>query len=632
MKKFKQFMINNNSIIIDILYYIYFIISICVKVFYLQFTTGLSINSSYYHDINVNAIRAAMCIVLIIFSLFFLIFKKKRNGALFVVNIILSVLFLADTLYFRYYQLPLSVSLLYQLKLISDIGGSTGSLFKIKDIIFFIDLPVYIIFALTKRKFKKNYPVKVIKRRYAFVASIIIFAAASLMFNNIYKNVNVSLHAYDRNYAAKDLSILYYHYYDFKTFMDDEIQRKKAVTDEEKETVTSYFKNKNNEKIKNPLYNGIAKDRNLIIVQVEALQNFVIEKTINDQEITPFLNAMINDKDTIYMDNIYHQVAGGNTADAEFLVNNSLYPVGSGAVYFRYPNNLYNSLPKAMIKNGYKTYAAHAYKPSFWNRQKFYSNVGFETFYHLYSYDLDEIIGWAVSDESFFRQTLNKINIDDKFYSFNVTLSSHHPYDAFIGMDNLDVGEYQGKQVGNYLKGARYDDYALEKLFDMLKEKGLYDNSVIVIYGDHSAIFEDQASDLTKFLDIEYNDYNWKKIQQIPVFIHVPDSDINQRISNIGGQIDILPTVSNLLGIDMPYALGKDMLNLPNGEGYAVLRYSSVMTDKYMYLNETSTVYDMETGKELNKDEYINDIRKKLIDLKVSDIIINKDYFRKINK
>lgn len=632
MKDNKCFFEKYGNVLFDIVYYVIFVVAISLKVFYFQITTGLSINEVAYYNININAIRAALCIVLIILSIIIVLFKKKRNSAIFVVNIILSILLLADTLYFRYYKLPLSISLLYQLKLVSDVSGSMGSLFKIKDLIIFIDIPIYVFIYFVRRHYIKRNKIKTIKRRYAFGISLIIFFIAFNMLSSYYKKVDVALHSFDRNYAAKDLSILYYHYFDIKSFLHDEISRKKSLTKQENELVNNFFKEKNDKTTNIKKFSGVAKNRNLIIVQVEALQKFVIENSINNQEITPFLNSLIKDKDTVYFDNIYHQVAGGNTVDAEFLVNNSLYPIGSGAVYFRYPRNKYYSLPKKMNKLGYKSYASHAFKPSFWNRHNFYINEGFDTFYSMYDFIQDEKIGWATSDESFFRQTFDKIDTNEKFYTFNVTLSSHHPYDAFTGMSNLDVGKYSGKQVGNYLKGARYDDYALEKLFDILKDKGVYDNSIIIMYGDHSAIFEDQKEDLCEYLNMTYNEYNWAKIQQIPLFICVPGSNINQRISTIGGQIDILPTITNLMDIDMPYLMGKDLLNTNKGGGYAVLRYSSVMSDDYMYLSKKSTLYDMKTGELLDLKLYKNDIDKKLNELRVSDIIINKDYFRKIKK
>lgn len=625
MEKAKKISIKNSEITIDFIYYLYFIVAVGVKVFYLQFTTGLNVNEASFNNVNENTMRAALSIILMIFSVFFVLFKKRRNGALFVVNLILGIIFLGDTLYYRYYQMPLSVSLVYQIGVVGDVKGSMASLFRLKDIVYFIDLPIYFIFFFVKRWIKKRYPLFAVKRRFEFPIAILIMIVSVIMFNSCYNKSNTILYNYDRNYAAKDLSVLYYHYYDTKNFLNDEIEKNKPLTANDKQMVTDYFDNK--QKLENPKYKGIAKDRNLIVVQVEALQSFVLENTIENQEITPFLNSLINE--SVYMENIYHQVAGGNTADAEFMINNSLYPIESGAVNFRYPNNLYHSLGNVLKFQNYKTYAAHAYKPSFWNRQNFYKSEGFDEFYDLNKYNLDEIIGWALSDESFFRQTFDKIDLDSKFYSFNVTLSSHHPYDAFIKTDDLDVGKYKDKQLGNFLKSANYVDYALKQLFNSLKEKGIYDNSIIVIYGDHSALFEDQKEDLCEYTGIEYNEFNWKKLQRVPVIIHVPNTDLVERVEKVGAQIDILPTIANLMDLNMPYVLGKDMLNIPNDNGYAVLRYSSVITDDYMYLSDTGKYYDMKTGDVIDAETYADDLESKLLDLKVSDIIINKDYFRK---
>lgn len=626
MEKTRKASIKNSEFIFDFIYYLYFIISIGVKVFYLQFTTGININEARFNDLNVNTMRAALSIILMIFSVVFLLFKKRRNGAFFTVNLILSIIFLGDTLYYRYYQVPLSVSLIYQLGVVGDVKESIFSLFKLKDIVFFIDLPIYFIFFFVKRFVKKHYTLFEVKRRYEIpVAALIIYISLSMFGTCFDEASNTSMYIYDRNFVARDLSILYYHSYDVKNILHDELDRRKALTSEENKILENYFNNKNS--LENPRYKGTAKDRNLIMVQVEALQSFVIENTIDNQEITPFLNNLI--KESVYMENVYHQVAGGNTSDAEFITNNSLYPINSGAVYFRYANNFYNSLSNELKNSGYKTYAAHGYKPSFWNRQNFYGNVGFEKFFSMKDYKSEEIIGLGVNDESFFEETLDMMDLSNKFYSFNVTLSSHHPYDVFARMENINVGKYDGKMLGNYFKAARYDDYVLERLFDFLKEKGVYDNSIIVIYGDHSAIYEDQKEDLCEYMDIEFNEFNWKKLQKIPVIIHVPGTDVVERVDKVGGQIDILPTIANLMDLDMPYLLGKDMLNIPKDKGYAVLRYSSVITDDYMYLSETSKFYDMETGNEIDEKIYADDLELKLLDLKVSDIIINKDYFRK---
>lgn len=233
MKKVKDFLLRYGSVIIDMLYYLYFILAVVVKVFYFQFTTKLNINNSYNYDANMRMLMASVWITLIIFSVLLVLFKKRRNGALFVVNCIISAMLLADTLYFRYYSLPTSISLIYQLDFITDISGSTSSLFNINDLIFIRDLPVYFLFALIKWKLPKN----IIKRRYTFVAALIIFSVSFNKFNIIYDSFNTDLYGFDRNYAAKDLSILYYHYYDIKNFVRDEFEKRTPLTKEEENLV-----------------------------------------------------------------------------------------------------------------------------------------------------------------------------------------------------------------------------------------------------------------------------------------------------------------------------------------------------------------------------------------------------------
>ena len=115
-----------------------------------------------------------------------------------------------------------------------------------------------------------------------------------------------------------------------------------------------------------------AKGKNLIIVQVEALQQFVIDKTVMGQEITPNLNKLI--KSSAYFNNYFYQIAAGGTSDAEFMSNNSLYPAPSGAAFFFYANNNYLSLPKALVKNGYETAALNGYYETFWNRNIMYKD------------------------------------------------------------------------------------------------------------------------------------------------------------------------------------------------------------------------------------------------------------------
>ncbi|OPZ90483.1 MAG: Lipoteichoic acid synthase 2 [Firmicutes bacterium ADurb.Bin419] len=405
--------------------------------------------------------------------------------------------------------------------------------------------------------------------------------------------------------------------------MEDEI-----LLEKEKAMVASYFdgiiNQKGNTSVQ-PKYQGIAKDKNLIIVQMEAMQQFVIGKEINGKEITPNLNKLI--KESLYFNNIYYQVSGGNTSDAEFVTNNSLYPLSEGSVYHRYPENTYHSLSSIMKQKGYSTYALHAFDKTFWNREEMYKALQFDTFLSSEDYVMDDFAGWsgeALSDKSFFRQSLEKIDTSKPFYSFFITLSNHHPFNYFENFD-FDVGEFQGTYIGNYLKAANYADSCIGGFIDSLKTKGLYDNSLLVFYGDHSAVPKLEYESFMQFLGMEYNDLDWAKLQRVPLIIHYPGQQNGELITTTGGQIDILPTVANLMDFDVPYALGTDLINTQ--KNYAVLRNGSVITDKYIYFNDVRELYDYKSGEQLNLDLYDEELQRIINELNISDIIISQNSF-----
>ncbi|NLD48304.1 MAG: LTA synthase family protein, partial [Clostridiaceae bacterium] len=336
-------------------------------------------------------------------------------------------------------------------------------------------------------------------------------------------------------------------------------------------------------------------------------------------------------KESLYFNNIYVQVAGGNTADAEFMTNTSYYPAGEGAAYFRFVSNKYNSLSNMLKEQNYNSYAFHAYAPSFWNRTEMYKALGFDTFINSAHFVLDEYVGWggwALSDASFYRQSLEKIDTSKPFYSFLITLSSHHPYSYFDDKKTFDVGEYDKTYMGNYLKAQNYADSAIEGFIGSLKEKGLYENSLIVIYGDHTGLPKTQAGDdLLKFLGKTDGKLEWAKLQKIPLIIHCPGVNA-EVIDKTGGQVDLYPMIANMLGIDDYYAMGNDILN--SNKGYAVLRNGSVITDDYYYFSDDKKAYDINSGSVLKEDAYSEEVAGYQRLLNISDLILERDVLRKI--
>ena len=130
-----------------------------------------------------------------------------------------------------------------------------------------------------------------------------------------------------------------------------------------------------------------------------------------------------------------------------------------------------------------------------------YKALGFDKFIDGDYYTMDEFVGWegnALSDLSLFRQSFGKIYTSNPFYSFFNTLYSHHHFTYFEYYD-FDVGDLQGTLLGNFIKAINYEDKCLGEFIDNLKERGLYDNSLLVMYGDHSGIPKHMADELMDF-------------------------------------------------------------------------------------------------------------------------------------
>lgn len=598
-------------------YFLFFIAALTVKCLYFQYTTGLS-TGPLNSPVNLYMLEISIGVLLIVLSAVTLLFGVKKKISLLILNLIFSVVLFGDTLYFRYYSNAITIPVLLQFGLAGSVGESMANLFKFKDVVYLADFPFLIagLFFFKSPSNPLNFKTLLVRR---IILSVFLAAAGLTGFYYGYSNAWKGAFPYDNNYVVNNAGILYFHYYDTKRYISENLFTDKTLSREEKKLLEEYYANKaaGGKKL-----NGISKGMNLMVVQVEAFQQFVINRRFNNQEITPNLNKFI--KESLYFDNFYYQTGGGNTSDAEFLTNTSLYPLKEGAIYFRYPVNEYHSLPKALKEQGYTTYVFHANNPSFWNRTEMYKAVGFDHFISSGDFNTDEVLGWGLSDVSFFRQALDKIDTGKPFYSFLVTLSSHHPFNYFENYEAFNAGKYEKTFFGNYLKAAHYADAALGGLIDGLKNRGLYDNTVLVIYGDHFGIQKDQAEVLGEFLDQTTGEPQWTQLQKVPCFIHYPGLEEGKTLHTVGGQIDILPTTANLMGFECPFALGKDLLNCE--KGYAVLRNSSVVTDEYIYINDSKAFYD-QNGNMLNGGKSPAGFEKLQNELNISDIIIKKDAF-----
>ncbi|MBO4991546.1 MAG: sulfatase-like hydrolase/transferase, partial [Firmicutes bacterium] len=360
-----------------------------------------------------------------------------------------------------------------------------------------------------------------------------------------------------------------------------------------------------------PLF-GVAEGKNLIVIQVEALQNFVIDRSYNGQELTPVLNNLIG-KDTIYFDNYYMQIAAGNTSDAEFATNNSIYGSGQSYTYELYKDNAFRGLPWLLMERGYSTVAMHGYDGQFWSRADAYETQGFETFIDGDGFRIKGTrTVWGVNDEDFFTQAVDYLmGQSQPFYGFLITLSSHTPFELPEKLSTLELKEEdQGTMFGNYLRSIHYTDAAIGTLIQELKRTGLYEKSVIAIYGDHFGLSISDPDNVKFMSDFLGRQYRFSDAANIPLLIHIPGAgeEAERTVSVAGGQTDFLPTIAYLLGfekLDTLY-MGRNLL-AENQQGFVVQnRYAkkgTFITNEYCYTASADELFENGKAYRLKSDE-----------------------------
>lgn len=592
--------------------------SICgvmLKAICFQFSSGISEMPLFSH-MNINMYISLFASCILFFSAILVLFNRWRLYILIAADTAVSLLLLADLLYFRYFQTPMTVTVLNQLRLVGAVGGSIKSLFKPVDLIFAADLPILCI-GIIALKFRVRGGIMRIKPIFKVCAVLLLFTCGYQLSNFAYAKSSQGTFLYDNKYVVNNLGIFYFHYYDTDRYIKENYIEDRTLKAEEKSQIESFFASNRDTGTK---LEGAAAGKNLIVIQLEAIQQFLINAKCNGREITPNLNRFIHD--SVYFNNFYSQIGAGNTSDAEFLANTSLYPLTDSSVYFRFSGNTFDSICCKLNEKKYSSFAFHANYPSFWNRMEMYRALGFDQFISSRDFRMDDLLGWGLSDKSFFSQSLDLSDVAGPVYSFMITLTSHHPYNFFNTGEGFDTGSLEGTISGNYVKAANYVDEAVGDLLYELKRRGLYNNSVIVMYGDHYAFPKDQNKSYSDLTGYTFSEYNWIRFQRVPCFIRFPGMKSSGVNRTVCGQLDLFPTLANLMGFEAPYAIGHDIFN--NENGHAVLRNSSVITKDFTYISAEDKVYDNK-GRPVDKSLYEAEIEKYRYELQISDLILHKD-------
>lgn len=555
-------------------------------------------------------------------SLFFS--GKWRNRLIVFFSFTGTFILFANAVYYRFFKDFITIPLLFQTSNFGALGGSILELIQPTDFLLFADV---LVLAFLVRRKKFSHSIQGLKKE----ALIVLAAAVALFFVNLSlaekERPDLLTRSFDREMLVKNIGTFNYHIYD--VFLQSKSTAQRAFADSSEITdVENYVKA--NYKQPNDSYTGIAKGRNVIVISMESTQSMVIDRTIDGQEVTPFVNSLIRDSDTLYFDNFYHQTGQGKTSDAEFMLENSLYPMPRGAVFFTHGQNKYYATPTILKDYGYYSAALHANGKSFWNRNVMYDSLGYDHFFSDEEYDVtdENSVNWGMKDIPFFEQSVEHLKtLKQPFYTKFITLTNHHPF--YYDSEDQLIPEYTTEDgvVNRYFTTVRYTDEAIKIFFEKLKEAGLYDNSIIVIYGDHYGISENHNKAMAEILGHEITPVDSAQLQRVPFIVHIPGSNKGQIVHTVGGQIDMRPTIMNLLGVDTKNEIqfGSDLLSLEH-DSFVAFRDGSVVTDELVYTQ--SHCYDKESKLQIEDAKCTPFVEKANEQLALSDKVIYGDLLR----
>lgn len=558
-----------------------------------------------------------------------LLWRRVRAFFALAVNFLISLLAVTDLLHLRYYSDMFTFMNIGLSAQVGEIADSVIALIHPSDFLYFADIPLFMFFIYFSGKFRAAPFFKKVGLKRLLVSMLLLIIGASAVmfrFRSYEKKVPGVLNSmWDRPAVCNNIGALTYHLADAKNAAKHFLFREK-LSDAQISEVKKFFIEKNNNSSPGD-FSGAAKGKNLIIIQVESLQQFVIDLRINGIEVTPNLNRFI--KESAYFSRIYNQTSSGNSSDAEFIVNTGLYPSATGVAYTRFAGNRYEALPKVLADNGYTSLALHGDRPGFWNRNRMYPSMGFSRFVSKKDFINDENIGMGLSDASFFRQTLGILEKTQKpFYAFLITLTSHYPYN-FAGIfkdTELDVSPFEGTLMGNYLTSMKYFDDKFGSFIEGLRNNGLLDSSVIALYGDHTAIPKWDMASLEKLLDQNLkNGWEWKNIQRIPLVIRISGTPAPLgEETNAAGLIDLPETLADLMGFNFKTGFGANLF-VKDKSGPVIFRNGSFIINDVFVEPFSERATEMSGGKALDYSKHVPMAEEAKKRLRYSDMILEND-------
>ena len=506
--------------------------------------------------------------------------EKRKGKILYIIFFIISfIIFITNNIYYSMTGTFFDFSLL----LLASEGSEyfLDAILKCNIWVYISSIIIIVCFIFGIKYFKENKKTNLKRIIKIFFIFLIFHFMTPLLLGKANDNLDWSTWRNPRNIYInfndnnKSMMISGIYEYSVRNFYITFIKAKKTTNEEDITFLKEEYSKE--EESYNTKYTGKYKDKNLIILQLEGTDNWLIT-----EEDTPTLYNMM--KDSINFTNHFsYYNGGGSTFNSEFAVNTGfITPLSYTQNAYTFNKNYFPYSLANLFKNeGYSVNAFHMNNSEYYSRGTNYKNWGYDNYYGLkdlgtYKNDL-----YTLDRELILNETFNeKMFSEEKFVDYIITYSGHLPFTTEKGVCKKLITEDILKEENieelpnDYIlpskteeecarRQAKETDYMVELLLNNLKEKNLIDNTIIVVFTDHYLYTLSDQTILEK-----YKDTNNNLINKTPFFIW-DNGNSKKKITAVTSQLNILPTLINLFGLEYHpnYYIGYDALN-PNYNGY----------------------------------------------------------------
>ena len=516
----------------------------------------------------------------------------RCRWAQIVVMALLDVLLVANLMYFRTYYSAIPASSYLEAGNLADFKASVTDSLRWADIVLPLITIATAVMAFRYKTTKRQPLTAVLKWWAAPLAGFaLLLTGVNLCKGGFHKSLrSVRQSAYLCSADAPIFSVFGCIWYDITDAAEPITPEKQA---ESERWLASQPKHR-------PANSVTEKRSNLLIVFAESLESWVLEKKVNGKEITPCLNRLLKEKSTLYAPNVLTQVKGGRSIDAQLMICSGLLPLMSGTYSSLYYDNTFYTLQKAMrgLKHS-RSYLLTIDKVSTWNQGAVARSFGTDTIISYHDFKMTEAFGThkRIGDASFFQQCREKIERGEVWkpgesvYMQFVTYSGHAPFKLPDHLRTITFPASIPEKAADYMTTAHYTDKAIGDFVAYLKTLPQYKETIVVIVGDHEGLAsyrqELVGNPACRGLVSD---------KQLTPFI-VLNSPVGMRYDKFMGQIDIYPTLLNLMQLDAYrwHGLGQSILD-PRKQGVAVgsvMNVEGTGSDKEVErLKEAHTVSD----------------------------------------